>query len=135
MELPGIRNFEQQNEINYNTMSRKGSKTYSQNSLKTLDSNLICFLDKRKLKQYQKRLNAKVKPTVYGNKHPRKRLTKEERLKIAEKRDRRRPYVLAGFCLFWLMVVIIPPIAITFGIKSTKTVEEDNLNFKNSSSV
>ena len=76
-----------------------------------------------------------MKPTVYGNKRPRKRLTKEERLKIAEKRDRRRPYVLAGFCLFWLMVVIIPPIAITFGIKSTKTVEEDNLNFSNSSSV
>jgi len=76
-----------------------------------------------------------VKPTVYGDKHPRKRLTKVERLKMAEKRDRQRPYVLAGICLFCLMVVIIPPIAITFGIKSTKTVEEDNLNFSNSSSV
>ena len=59
MELPGICNFEQQNEINYNTMSRKGSKTYSQNSLKTLDSNFICFFREKETETVPKTIKCK----------------------------------------------------------------------------
>ena len=93
-------------------------------------------LERKRFERYQKQLNAKVKPRVYGNpKTTKKRLTKEERLILAEKRDRQRPYVLAGLCLFFITIAIITPIAITFGIKSTKSVPKNNSTFSNSSSV
>ena len=93
-------------------------------------------LERKQFERYQKRLNAKAKPRVYGNsKATKKRLTKEERLMLAEKRDRQRPYVLAGLCLFFITIAIITPIAITFGIKSSKSAPENNTTFLNSSSV
>ena len=117
---------------------------------------LIFILKEKKLKQYQRRLNATVKPKVYGKpnkeglviwlfqkltvgkKRRRRRLTKEERLRLANKRDRQRPYVLAGLCLFFILVAIITPIAITFGTKSTKKtrfMENDADNNSSSSNI
>ena len=104
--------------------------------IKNIQSLTQKSLERTKFKRYQKRLNAKVKPRVYGNPiTTKKKLTKEERLRLAEKRDRQRPFVLAGLCLFFITVAIITPIAITFGIKSSKSVSENNSTFLNSSSV
>ena len=67
-------------------------------------------------------MDRKIKPKIYGGPTKKRRgnLTKSQRKEIQERKERQKPYVLAGLCCWLITIAIIVPIAIHFGFKNKK---------------